>query len=54
LDALDASQEMLNQAKSKNIYDRLICDFMGPNKLEIADGKCGNNNNQESILNEIL
>ncbi len=39
LDALDACQQMLDQAKEKSIYGRLICDFMGPNRMDIQDGK---------------
>lgn len=35
IDALDASQEMLDIAKQKNIYQKLICDFMGTNNLPL-------------------
>lgn len=37
LDALDGSQEMLERAKTKNIYGQLICDLLGPNRLDIED-----------------
>ncbi|CAH1778196.1 unnamed protein product [Owenia fusiformis] len=37
IDALDASQAMLDQATEKNVYKRLICDYMGPNTLDIKD-----------------
>ena len=39
MDALDANPEMLEKAKRKNIYGRIICDFMGPNRLDIEDGR---------------
>ena len=38
LDAVDASSQMLEVAKQKNIYKRIICDYLGPNKLDIEDG----------------
>ena len=38
IDALDANPKMLEQARKKGIYKRLICDFMGPNRLDIQDG----------------
>ena len=28
IDALDVSQEMLNQAKKKNVYERFICSYL--------------------------
>ncbi|CAH1778152.1 unnamed protein product [Owenia fusiformis] len=37
IDAVDANQAMLDVAKSKNVYNRLICDFLGPNTLDIKD-----------------
>ncbi|CAH1778151.1 unnamed protein product [Owenia fusiformis] len=37
IDAVDANQAMLDVAKSKNVYNRLICDFLGPNALDIKD-----------------
>ncbi|XP_041367750.1 uncharacterized protein LOC121382261 [Gigantopelta aegis] len=33
LDGVDASEKMLDLAKSKNIYQRLICEYLGENKL---------------------
>ena len=30
---------MLEEAKRKDIYKRIICDYLGPNKLDIEDGK---------------
>ena len=38
LDAVDASAQMLEVAKNKDIYKRLICDYLGPNRLDIEDG----------------
>ena len=38
LDALDTNPEMLEVARSKGLYGCLICDFMGPNRLDIQDG----------------
>ena len=35
IDALDASEEMLEQAKQKGVCKRMIRDYMGPNKLDI-------------------
>ena len=44
IDALDGSPEMLEEAKRKDIYRRIICDYLGPNRLDIEDGKfCVNN-----------
>ncbi|XP_013386794.1 methyltransferase-like protein 27 [Lingula anatina] len=37
IDALDASAEMLEKAKEKKLYNNVICDFMGPNRLDIKD-----------------
>ncbi|XP_035659795.1 methyltransferase-like protein 27 [Branchiostoma floridae] len=37
VDALDASQEMLDVAKTKNVYKNFIKDFLGPNRLNIKD-----------------
>jgi len=37
LDALDASQEMLDEAVKKGVYHNMLCDFLGPNKLSIED-----------------
>ncbi|XP_078608154.1 methyltransferase-like protein 27 isoform X2 [Branchiostoma floridae x Branchiostoma japonicum] len=37
MDALDANKEMLDIAKTKNVYSDLIQDFLGPNRLQIAD-----------------
>ncbi|CAH1778199.1 unnamed protein product, partial [Owenia fusiformis] len=41
IDALDASQAMLDKAVEKNVYKRLICDYMGPNVLDIKDDTYG-------------
>ena len=38
LDAVDASSQMLEVARQKNIYKRIICDYLGPNRLDIEDG----------------
>ncbi|XP_066288851.1 methyltransferase-like protein 27 [Branchiostoma lanceolatum] len=35
IDAVDGSQKMLDLAERKQIYRRLICDFVGPNPLDI-------------------
>ncbi|CAH1268987.1 WBSCR27 [Branchiostoma lanceolatum] len=35
IDAVDGSQKMLDLAEKKQIYRRLICDFVGPNPLDI-------------------
>ncbi|CAH1778193.1 unnamed protein product [Owenia fusiformis] len=37
IDAIDANQAMLDVAKSKNVYNRLICDFLGLNTLDIKN-----------------
>ncbi|XP_035678400.1 demethylmenaquinone methyltransferase-like [Branchiostoma floridae] len=37
IDAVDGSQDMLNLAERKQIYKRLICDFVGPNRLDIEN-----------------
>ncbi|XP_035659899.1 methyltransferase-like protein 27 [Branchiostoma floridae] len=37
VDALDASQEMLDVAKTKNVYKNFIKEFLGPNRLNIDD-----------------
>ncbi|XP_035693281.1 uncharacterized protein LOC118427550 [Branchiostoma floridae] len=37
MDAVDCSQKMLDEAKVKNIYGRLICDFVGPEQLDIEN-----------------
>ncbi|XP_078666725.1 methyltransferase-like protein 27 [Branchiostoma floridae x Branchiostoma belcheri] len=39
MDALEPSEDMLVLAKEKNIYGRLIKDFLGTNRLDIADGE---------------
>ena len=39
MDALDGSQEMLDEAMKKNAYKNFICDFMGTNRLDIEDSK---------------
>ena len=38
IDAVDASREMLDIAKEKDIYERLICDYIGEHQLPIEDG----------------
>ncbi|XP_078614383.1 methyltransferase-like protein 27 [Branchiostoma floridae x Branchiostoma japonicum] len=37
MDAVDCSQKMLDEAKVKNIYGRLICDFVGPEQLDMKN-----------------
>eukprot|EP00058_Branchiostoma_floridae_P004263 XP_002589751.1 hypothetical protein BRAFLDRAFT_97801 [Branchiostoma floridae] len=37
IDGVDGSQDMLNLAERKQIYNRLICDFVGPNRLDIEN-----------------
>ncbi|XP_013387880.1 methyltransferase-like protein 27 [Lingula anatina] len=37
LDALDASKEMLEIAKEKKLYRNVVCDLLGPNRLDIPD-----------------
>ncbi|CAH1778124.1 unnamed protein product [Owenia fusiformis] len=37
IDAVDANQAMLDIAKSKQVYNRLICDLIGSNSLDIQD-----------------
>ncbi|CAH1240917.1 WBSCR27 [Branchiostoma lanceolatum] len=37
IDAVDGSQGMLDLAERKQIYHRLICDFVGPNPLDIEN-----------------
>ena len=39
IDALDPSEGMLEKAKSKNVYDRYICDFFTEKQLDIPEGK---------------
>ena len=40
IDALDGSQEMLNQAKKKNVYQRLICSYLSDQRTsEIETGQ---------------
>ncbi|CAH1233130.1 WBSCR27 [Branchiostoma lanceolatum] len=38
MDALDANDNMLALAKEKNVYGRLIQDFLGTNRLDVEDG----------------
>ena len=38
LHGLDPSSGMLKEAKKKNVFTKLICDYMGPNKLDIDNG----------------
>ena len=40
MDGVDAAQKMLDVAKRKNLYQRLICEYLGENKLDIKDRKC--------------
>ncbi|XP_078697371.1 methyltransferase-like protein 27 [Branchiostoma floridae x Branchiostoma belcheri] len=37
IDGLDPSQGSLDYARSKNRYDKYICDFIGANRLDIED-----------------
>ena len=40
IDALDMSQEMLNQARKKNVYQRLVCSYLSDQKTsEIETGQ---------------
>ncbi|CAH1251380.1 WBSCR27 [Branchiostoma lanceolatum] len=39
MDALEPSEDMLAVAKEKNVYGRLIQDFLGTNRLDIEDGE---------------
>ncbi|CAH1257805.1 WBSCR27 [Branchiostoma lanceolatum] len=39
IDALDPSDDMLALAKKKNVYGRLIKNFLGTNRLDIEDGE---------------
>lgn len=39
LDALDGSAKMVEVAKRRNIYHRVICDYLGPNQLRIQNGE---------------
>ena len=38
LDAIDGSPGMLQVAKGRNIYNRVMCDYVGKNKLDIDNG----------------
>ena len=39
IDAVDISQKSLDISASKKVYERLICDSLGKNKLEgVEDG----------------
>ncbi|XP_071104275.1 methyltransferase-like protein 27 [Haliotis cracherodii] len=37
IDGLEPSQNMLDEAKKSNLYERYICDVLGENTLDIAD-----------------
>ena len=39
MDALDVSDEMLSIARAKNIYGRIIQDYMDGHRTDIKDGK---------------
>ena len=39
IDAVDPCKEMLALLEKKQIYNRIICDFLGTNKLLIEDGE---------------
>ncbi|KAJ7390675.1 ubiE/COQ5 methyltransferase [Desmophyllum pertusum] len=39
IDALDISQEMLNEAEKKNVYKRFICTQLGDQRTEIQTGE---------------
>ncbi|XP_066270021.1 methyltransferase-like protein 27 [Branchiostoma lanceolatum] len=39
MDALEPSEDMLAVAKEKNLYGRLIQDFLGTNRLDIEEGE---------------
>lgn len=38
IDAVDASQNMLDKAREKNIYKHLACARVGKEQLQIANG----------------
>ncbi len=38
INALDPSKEMLQQAREKQVYDQLFCDFLGVASAVIGDG----------------
>ena len=40
IDALDASEAMLNKAKEKGTYKKYIYSYMSSDPLDIPDGKC--------------
>jgi len=40
IDALDPSEGMLEKAKSRNLYDRYICDYITDKQLDILESKC--------------
>ena len=42
IDALDPSEGMLEKAKSRNLYDRYICDYITDKQLDIPESKCPN------------
>ena len=39
IDAIDASAQMLEKAKSLGVYENFYVDIIGPNKLSIPDSK---------------
>ena len=39
LDAIEACQEMLDEAQKKGVYQRYICQLIGPNSLDIEDSE---------------
>ena len=41
IDALEPYEEMLEEARKKNVYQSFICDFLGTNRLSIEDSESG-------------
>ena len=39
LDAVDASPQMIEIARSKNLYNKIVEAFVGPDRLPLDDGK---------------
>ena len=39
VDAVEPSQEMMDEAAKQSVYRRSIVDFVGKNRLDIEDGE---------------
>ena len=50
VDCLDASAEMLAEAKKRNVYRNLIEAFLGKNRLPIDSGEQNDNRNTENMI----